>query len=133
MPPVAEGVSEGSTANNSNNNNKNLPPLSLGCADNDVLNSPAPQKQNPGMSVLSLKVLPLVMPMRLWLRMVERRTIPPKRHLRKVKKSIFHQSSPSIANPPTKIMNHMKMGMILTESFFTLMILLRWERILTFF
>ncbi len=40
MPPVAEGVSEGSTANKSNNNNKNLPPLSLACADNDVTKHP---------------------------------------------------------------------------------------------
>ncbi len=46
-------------------------------------------------------------------------------------KRIFHQPSLIFASSPTKIMNHMKMGTILMESLFTLMNMLRWEKILT--
>ena len=60
-----------------------------------LLNTQAPQKHNPRISVLSLKVLSLVMPMRPLLRMVVRRTIPPKWHLWMVKKNNFPSAIPN--------------------------------------
>ncbi len=44
LPPVAEGVSEGSTANNSNKDNNKLPPQSSACVDNDVADHPGPSE-----------------------------------------------------------------------------------------
>ncbi len=49
------------------------------------------------------------------------------------KKTILHQPSPCVANSPTKIMNYMRMGIILMASLFTLTNLLRWQKILICF